>query len=62
MSENNKSNEKALEKKITEINRDIELYRQAIENAEGALEEAERELNELLADNYEPMLPIEPHP
>ena len=62
MSENNKSNEKALEKKITEINRDIELYRQAIENAEGALEEAERELNELLADNYEPTLPIEPHP
>ena len=62
MSENNKSNEKALEKKITEINRDIELYRQAIENAEGALEEAERELNELLADNYEPALPIEPRP
>lgn len=35
--------------KIKEIEADIEAYQQAIENAEGALAEAERELEEELA-------------
>ena len=34
--------------KIKEIEADIEAYQQAIENAEGALAEAERELEEEL--------------
>jgi hypothetical protein len=34
------------EKRIRKIKADIEVYRQAIESAEGALAEAERELEE----------------
>jgi F0F1-type ATP synthase membrane subunit b/b' len=36
------------ENRIRKINKDIEAYREAIENAEGALAEAERELDEIL--------------
>ena len=54
MSENNKGSKTTMKQKIPEIQRDIEIYQQAIENAEGALEEAERELNDFLADTCEP--------
>ncbi len=40
------------ENMIREITRDIESYREAIENAEGALAEAERELDEILAEEF----------
>lgn len=36
------------ETRIQKITKDIETYREAIDNAEGALAEAERELNEEL--------------
>ena len=36
------------ETRIQKITKDINAYREAIENAEGALAEAERELNEEL--------------
>jgi len=39
--------------KIQEIERDIENYKEAIANAEGALEEAEREIQEEL-EKYNP--------
>lgn len=35
---------------INQIGDDIKAYEEAIENAEGALAEAEREMNEALAD------------
>ena len=38
------------ETRIQKINRDIAAYREAIDNAEGAIEEAERELEEILAE------------
>jgi len=40
------------EDKIRKIEADIEAYRQAIEDAEGALAEAERELEEELELRY----------
>lgn len=46
------SEKEKMEKRIKEISRDIESYKEAIENAEGALVEAERELDEVLADCY----------
>ena len=49
MKENSRK-EKNPGEKIREIEADIESYRKAIENAEGALAEAETEINELLAD------------
>ena len=41
-----------MDEKIMEIERDIQAYREAIENAEGALAEAERELDEELEKRY----------
>lgn len=41
-----------MEDKIVEIERDIESYREAIANAEGALDEAERELEEELEKRF----------
>ncbi len=41
------------ESRIKKITADIEAYKQAIENAEGALAEAERELTEELEKLYE---------
>ncbi len=38
--------------KIKQIKKDIESYRQAIENAECAMAAANQELNELLAEEY----------
>ena len=43
------------ESRIRQIEADIKAYQQAIEDAEGALAEAERELNELLCERYEEM-------
>ena len=40
------------EERIKKIKADIEVYRQAIESAEGALAEAERELEEELELRY----------
>lgn len=40
------------EDRIRKIQADIDAYRQAIEDAEGALAEAERELNEELELRY----------
>ena len=45
--EKNMTNEK-----IAQIARDIQNYKEAIENAEGALAEAERELDEELSHAY----------
>lgn len=45
---NHKGENEIMENRIAEITRDIEAYEEAIENAEGALAEAERELNEEL--------------
>ena len=39
--------------RIEKISADIKLYRQAIEDAEGALEAAERELDEVLETCYQ---------
>ena len=41
------------EERIRQIAKDIENYEKAIKNAEGALAEAERELDELLSATYE---------
>ena len=49
-------------KMIQEITRDIESYREAIANAEGALEEAERELDEILAEELEKADDGQDHP
>lgn len=38
---------------IAQIQKDIENYKEAIRNAEGALAEAERELDELLSEYYD---------
>ena len=43
------------EERIRKISEDIELYRQAIENAEAALAEAERELDEELEARWQTM-------
>ena len=40
----------AIEQRIAELDAEIEKYRQAIEDAEGALDSAEKELNELLSE------------
>ena len=48
-----------MKEQIEQINRDIEAYREAIENAEGALAEAERELDALLTAEI-PTEPFEP--
>lgn len=37
---------------IAQIQKDIENYEEAIRNAEGALAEAERELDEYLSEHY----------
>ena len=42
-------------RRISELGAEIEVYRQAIENAEGALDSAEKELNELLSETYQPI-------
>ena len=39
-----------LEKRIAELDEEINSYRQAIEDAEGALDSAEKEMNELLSE------------
>ncbi len=49
------------ETRIQKITRDIAAYQEAIENAEGALAEAERELNEEL-DKYCDDVSIEDYP
>ena len=41
-----------MESRIKEITEEIEAYQRAIENAEGALAEAERELAELYSSEY----------
>ena len=41
-----------MDERIKQIEKDIELYRQAIENAEGALDAAEKELEEVLEERY----------
>ena len=46
------SEKEKMEKQIKEISRDIESYKEAIENAEGAIVEAERELDEILEACY----------
>ncbi len=46
------SEKEKMEKRIKEISRDIESYKEAIENAEGAIVEAERELDEILEACY----------
>ncbi len=46
------SENRDLNRMIESVSRDIENYRQAIENAEGAFVEAERELDELLEQAY----------
>ena len=50
------SEKEKMEKRIKEISRDIESYKEAIENAEGAIVEAERELDEILEACYEDVL------
>lgn len=39
-----------IEKRIAELDVEIESYRQAIEDAQGALDAAEKELNEVLCE------------
>ena len=39
-----------LESRIREVEEEIEAYRQALEDAQGALADAERELDEMLAE------------
>lgn len=46
------SEKEKMEKRIKEISRDIDSYKEAIENAEGAIVEAERELDEILEACY----------
>ena len=48
-----KGSESMSEERIRQIAKDIENYEKAIKNAEGALAEAERELDELLSATYE---------
>ena len=44
--------DRAMKERIKKITRDIESYKEAIENAEGAIIEAERELDEILEACY----------
>ena len=53
MNENNKRNLETVEEKLWEIGGNIEAYREMIDNAEGAMAEAEREIREILAETYE---------
>lgn len=53
MNENNKRNLETVEEKLWEIGGHIEAYREMIDNAEGAMAEAEREIREILAETYE---------
>ena len=53
MNENNKRNLETVEEKLWKIGGNIEDYREMIDNAEGAMAEAEREIRELLAETYE---------
>ena len=39
-----------IEKRIADLDAEIESYRQAIEDAQGALDAAEKELNEVLCE------------
>ena len=39
-----------MDERIKELQAEIEKYREALQNAQGALESAERELDELCAD------------
>jgi len=62
MSENNKNNAMTIEEQIWKIDMEINGYLEAVDNAEGALAEAEREMNELLAAAYEQENLTEPYP
>ena len=48
----NKERKTMVNEKIKQIERDIANYKEAIENAEGALAEAERELDDELSHAY----------
>ena len=50
MTENNKNDAKNIEKMMKKLDREIQCYRQALEDAGGALAEAESELDEVLAE------------
>ena len=47
-----RNNKGSADEAIARIQADIDRYRQAIEDAEGALEEAVRELDELLEERF----------
>ena len=46
-------NNSEIETRVDELMAEIESYKQAIDDAEGALASAEAELDELLADHFE---------
>ena len=46
-------NSNEIETQVNKLMAEIEAYKQAIDDAEGALASAEAELNELLADHFE---------
>ena len=46
-------NSNEIETQVNKLMAEIESYKQAIDDAEGALASAEAELNELLADHFE---------
>lgn len=52
MSESRNSNDTTLEEAIRELNREIERYEEIARDVKGALADTERELEQLLADNY----------
>ena len=60
MTENNKNDAKNIEKMMKKLDREIQCYRQALEDAGGALAEAESELDTALAEACEQE--NEPHP
>lgn len=60
MAEKNKNDAKNIEEMLKEIDREIQRYRQAIEDAKGALAEADSELDIALAEACEQE--NEPHP